>query len=275
MSTRRKRHEEPEEHDNHERWLITYADMITLLMAFFIMLFAMSQLDLAKFKEFQQGFASQVSGEDINLVAAGGTGVLDGGAGTQELDGGSGGSQELVIAEARRVIDAKAKEDLARQLERDRLLDVEHEFIRRVRRAGLADKVGFRLERRGLVVTIVSDDVLFSLGSDHLRPQGRRVLDGLATLLSDMPNDIAVEGHTDSLPISGGRFRNNWVLSTARATTVLGYLLERHGIAPARLSAAGYADQRPVRSNTTASGRAANRRVEIVILSSAAPKEGI
>ena len=263
MARRRERRHQ-EEHTNHERWLITYADMITLLMAFFIMLFTMSQLDLAKFKEFQQGFASQVSGKEINLAADGGVGVLDGSAGTQE---------EL-LAQAKEVLNAQAKEDLARKLERERLLDVEAEFVKRVHAAGLADKVGFELENRGLVVSIVSDDVLFDLGSADLRSDGRRVLNGLAGVLQDMPNDVAVEGHTDDLPISGGQYRNNWVLSTARATSVLSYLLD-HDLPASRLSAAGYADQRPVRANTSAEGRAANRRVEIVILSSTAPKEGI
>ena len=264
MSTRRKRHEEPEEHENHERWLITYADMITLLMAFFIMLFTMSQLDLAKFKEFQQGFASQVSGKDINLAADGGVGVLDGSAATQEQ----------ILQQAKKVLDTKAKEELARKMERERLLDVESEFVERVHAAGLSDNVGFKLQDRGLVVSIVSDDVLFDIGSADLRPDGRKVLNGLAGILRDMPNDVAVEGHTDNIPISGGPYRDNWVLSTARATSVLSYLLG-HDVKASRLSAAGYADQQPVRSNASIRGRAANRRVEIVILSSAAPKEGI
>ena len=265
MSARRKRSEEPEEHENHERWLITYADMITLLMAFFIMLFTMSQLDLAKFKEFQQGFASQVSNAKIDIVADGGAGVLDGSAGTQED----------LLKQAEQVLNAQAKEDLERQLDRERLLDVEKEFVERVRAAGLARKVGFRLEQRGLIVSIVSDDVLFDVGSAELRGDGQQVLDGLAGVLRDMPNHVAVEGHTDNIPISGGPYANNWVLSTARATSVLSYLLRDHSIAASRLSAAGYADQRPVSSNATPSGRATNRRVEIVILSSTAPKEGI
>ena len=264
MSARRKRHEVHEEHENHERWLITYADMITLLMAFFIMLFTMSQLDLAKFKEFQQGFQSQVQNKDINIVADGGMGVLDGG-GAQ--------SQEEIVAQAQQVLNEQAQVKLAEELEQDRLRHVEDEVTRRVARAGLAGKVGFRLERRGLVVTIVSDDVLFDLGSADLKSQGRAVLDGLAGVLADMPNHVAVEGHTDNLPISG-QYANNWVLSTARATSVLSYLLSTHDLQPSRLSAAGYADQRPLRANNNSTNRAANRRVEIVILASTAPKEG-
>ena len=264
MAARRKRSHEEEEHENHERWLITYADMITLLMAFFIMLFTMSQLDLAKFKEFQQGFASQVSNEKINLVADGGQGVLDGGM----------TAQEDLLERAEQVLNQQAKEDQARQVERDHLLEVEKEFVERVRAAGLAHKVGFRLEQRGLIVSIVSDDVLFEVGSADLRSDGRKVLDGLGGVLRDMPNHVAVEGHTDNVPISGGPYQDNWVLSTARATSVLSYLLADKAVPPSRASAAGYADQRPVRTNRSEQGRAANRRVEIVILSSNAPTEG-
>jgi chemotaxis protein MotB len=217
-----------------------------------------------QFKEFQQGFSHQVSGKEINLAAEGGAGVLDGSAGTQS---------EL-LEQAEQVLNERAQEDLARKLERDRLLDVEKEFVRRVRAAGLARKVGFRLERRGLIVSIVSDDVLFDVGSADLRGEGRRVLNGLAGILRGMTNEVAVEGHTDNVPISGGQYGDNWVLSTARATSVLSYLLDNHGIRPSRLSAAGYADQRPVQSNADAKGRSANRRVEIVIVANTAPKEG-
>ena len=262
MATKRKRHEEHEEHENHERWLITYADMITLLMAFFIMLFTMSQLDLAKFKEFSGGLQSHYSGQ-VNLAADGGAGVLDGGTQTQEE----------IVAEAEQVLNEQAKDDLARDLERNRLLDVRKEVTERVRAAGLSSKVGFRLEARGLVVTILSDDVLFELGSADLERPGQRVLDGLSGVLRDMPNHVAIEGHTDNVPISGGRYGDNWVLSTARATSVLSYLLD-HDIPASRLSAAGYAEQRPLKPNTTVSNRTVNRRVEIVILATTSSEEG-
>ena len=265
MAARRKRHDAHEEAENHERWLITYADMITLLMAFFIMLFTMSQVDLAKFKEFSGGLQTHYTGgpQEMNLAADGGQGVLDGG----------GMSQQQILAAAEQVLDKQAQADLARELERDRLVHVEEVVTRRVREAGLSGKVDFRLEARGLVVTIVSDDVLFPLGSADLQPQGRAVLRGLAGVLRRMPNHIAVEGHTDNVPVSGGPYGDNWVLSTARATSVLQHVLSL-GLPASRLSAAGYADQRPLEPNTTSSNRATNRRVEIVILATTAPKEG-
>jgi chemotaxis protein MotB len=111
----------------------------------------------------------------------------------------------------------------------------------------------------------VSDRVLFEPGQADLRAEGREVVDKLAAAIGRLPNKLAVEGHTDNVPISG-RYASNWELSTARATTVLRELLERHGISPSRLSAAGYADERPLAANDTAEGRAANRRVELVVL---------
>ncbi|HZI37458.1 MAG TPA: flagellar motor protein MotB, partial [Acidimicrobiia bacterium] len=134
---------------------------------------------------------------------------------------------------------------------------------------GLGATVKFRLESRGLVVTIVSDRVLFEPGQADLRHEGREVVDKLAAAIGRLPNKLAVEGHTDNVPISG-RYASNWELSTARATTVLRELIERHGISPSRLSAAGYADERPLGTNDTVDGRAANRRVELVVLADVA-----
>jgi len=107
--------------------------------------------------------------------------------------------------------------------------------------------------------------VLFDLGEATLRPQGARVLDAIAPVLKGLPNEMVVEGHTDNLPISDTRYASNWELSTQRATTVLRHLLE-DGLAPSRVAAAGYADQRPLTADPTAAGRARNRRVAIVIL---------
>jgi chemotaxis protein MotB len=121
------------------------------------------------------------------------------------------------------------------------------------------------------VLQIVTDQVLFDLGKADLRPEGRAVLDGLASALKEVPNDIAVEGHTDNRPISGFPFPSNWELSTARATSVLRYLVDDKGLDRKRISAAGYGEERPVVPNDTPAHQAQNRRVEIVVLRPSKP----
>ena len=261
MAARRHKHAAHEEaHENHERWLITYADMITLLMVLFIVLYAIGQTDLAKFEALKnslsEGFGSGV-GID-NVVAEGGDGVLEGAVAPVDME----------------ALEALEREEAAAEMaaaEHDRLAGAQEAIQAELAAAGLDNAVAFRLEERGLVVTIVVDNVLFDVGSAALRDGGRAVLDHLAPALGRLPNPIAVEGHTDDTPINGGgTYASNWELSTARATSVLRYLIEAHAVPADRLSAGGYADQRPVAGNDSAEGRAANRRVELVVLSTTA-----
>jgi chemotaxis protein MotB len=265
---RSKLHEEHEEHVNHERWLITYADMITLLMVLFIVLYSISQVDLAKFRRLKEGVAGGFGGPAAAGALSGGAGPLEGGGGV--FDAGLHGTEAVTSAQAAQaaLADAQARAAGARQ-QRSVLQGAQQEIQRSLDKEGLGDTVKFRLESRGLVVTIVSDKVLFDPGQADLRPEGREVVDKLAAAIGRLPNKLSVEGHTDNVPISG-RYPSNWELSTARATTVLRELLEHHGISPTRLQAAGYADERPVGSNDTAEGRSANRRVELVVLADVA-----
>jgi chemotaxis protein MotB len=265
---RSKLHEEHEEHVNHERWLITYADMITLLMVLFIVLYSISQVDLAKFRRLKEGVAGGFGGPAAAGALSGGAGPLEGGGGV--FDAGLEGTEAVTSAQAAQaaLADAQARAAGARQ-QRSVLQGAQQEIQRSLDKEGLGDTVKFRLESRGLVVTIVSDKVLFEPGQAELRVEGREVVDNLAAAIGRLPNKLSVEGHTDNVPISG-RYASNWELSTARATTVLRELIEQHGIAPARLSAAGYADERPVAGNDTPDGRGANRRVELVVLADVA-----
>ncbi|MCU1375556.1 MAG: OmpA/MotB domain protein [Actinomycetia bacterium] len=251
MSQRvRRRDHEEEAHDNEERWLLTYADMITLLMVLFIVLFSIGQLDLKKFQQLSSGLA-QSFGTAQNVALTGGTGVLDGG--DSPLD--SQTATEILQAQQQAAADAQ------RQLQ---------ETAEKVKEAlvgqGLGDKVTFRFEDRGLVLQIVTDDVLFDLGKADLRPEGRAVLDGLVPALKDVPNKLSVEGHTDNRPISGFPFASNWELSTYRATSVLRYLVEQRGLDAKRIAAAGYGEEQPLVPNDTLEHQAKNRRVEIVVL---------
>src|SRR5437764_3403645 len=261
---RSKLHEEHEEHVNHERWLITYADMITLLMVLFIVLYSISQVDLAKFRRLKQGIAGGFGGPTALAAVQGGAGALQGGGAVFDAQLTGTGTRPSAQAVEAVLADIRARTAGARR-QRSVLQGAQQELQHSLDEAGLGDTVKFRLEARGLVVTIVTDKVLFDPGQADLRPEGREVVDKIAAALGKLPNRISVEGHTDNTPISG-RYPSNWELSTARATTVLRELIERHGIDPARLQAAGYAEERPVAGNDTPEGRAANRRVELVVL---------
>ena len=260
---KRHHHEEHEEHVNHEAWVIPYADMLTLLMAMFLVLWAIGQVDVSKAKAVSTGFADEFGLSTSAGSGAGGVGVLDGVAKpdasakpqdksqkvdkTMSIAGGSGGTGVAQLTE--------------------QLTEVQSDIAADAGIAGIETSMKFRTEQRGLVVSVVAEGVLFEAGQAVLKPEGKMVLDSLAGSLVDAPNQLAVEGHTDNVPISTARFPDNWELSTARATAVLRYLTEHHGIASARLSAAGYGDQRPIDSNETGGGRARNRRVDIAVLS--------
>ncbi len=250
MSKRRHKHHE-EEHENHERWLVTYADMLTVLMALFIVMFALSVVDKAKFEKFKEG---------LNGDLGNGASLLEGGPGLQQA-----GDTPIDLQSAITALNEKQSRQQAAAQEKDDLEQARQKILASLKAKHMEDKVRFKLDERGLVVTVVTDDVLFALGSATLRPQGNAVLDAIAPALQALPNQVTVEGHTDDLPISG-RFASNWELSAERATSVLRYLLDRHRVPAKRLAAAGYADQRPLTPNISPAARSANRRVEVIVL---------
>jgi chemotaxis protein MotB len=268
MAARRKKKPVEEEHEDGERWLLTYADMITLLMVLFIVLFAIGQTDAKKFEKLHDGLA-QSFGE--STVLDGGTGLLDGSsiqaaapddsrAGAQALE-----RQRQAVLAAQSLADGAARAKAA-ALEAEAMSKIKASLAAALAKKGLAGAVQFEtVDERGLVVDIITDRVLFDLGQATLRPQGGQVLDALAPVLKQVPNGLVIEGHTDNQPISDSRFASNWELSTQRATTVLRYLLTR-GVTPSSAAAAGYADQRPLLAGNSAASRARNRRVAIVIL---------
>jgi chemotaxis protein MotB len=266
MSKRAKHHEE-EEHENHERWLVTYADMLTVLMALFLVMYAMSVVDQTK--------AEQLAGSVREYFGTGPT-LLDGGSGLLDTPSGPASTEEQLavdIQAAVAALDEKKALEKAIAEENDELAEVQRRITESLRKKGLENSVRFVIDERGLVVTIVTDEVLFDLGSATLLPAGRAVLDGIGPALVPLPNPVTVEGHTDDLPISGGRFPSNWELSAERATTVLRYILTTQKISAQRMSAAGYADQRPLVKNTKEQ-RAINRRVEVIVRATAADAGG-
>jgi chemotaxis protein MotB len=284
---RREEHEEHEEHENHEAWVIPYADMLTLLMCLFLVLFAVGNVDKQKFEKlsesFRSEFGSSSSSQVVSLGEATTSGPLSGGESLFDsvtpitaapsftvdipADIGAGIAPEPVAPVAPVVVVVEVTDEVAAQQSYDELIALQLLVRERAEARGLADAVGFRFENRGLVVTIITDEVLFDESSADLKPVGIEILELVADVLRASPNNISIEGHTDSRPISSGRYPSNWELSTARATSVLRHLTENIGFDPARLSAAGYADTRPLASNDTVEGAARNRRVEVVVTS--------
>jgi chemotaxis protein MotB len=231
---RKKKHPE---HVNHERWLVSYADFMTLLFAFFVVMFASSQVDTQKVGRFTESFSKAVG---IEVFPESGKSLLGGNSAKDAATIAGKGDQSLPIEleELRVAMEQKSKK---------------------------LELVGVQvLIRRNEIVLRLADNVVFASGTDEIQPAARAVLGRMADDLKARKVDIRVEGHTDDKPIKTARFRSNWDLSTSRATAVVADFANA-GIEPARLSAAGYGEFHPVGTNATPEGRAANRRVDIVV----------
>ena len=277
--SRRGGHEE--EHVNHERWLVSYSDMITVLMALFIVLFAISQVDQEKYVALRASLAAGFGEGAVNQQVLDGTGgVMDGMAidedqpdrgtsGIVDADAGLGlqASDPSPDAAADPTqVDASVLE--AARAEAAHLEEVRQHILSALTAEGLQEQVRFRVDERGLVLGLVADDVFFAQGSATLTPTAGRVLDLAAPTLVALQEQISVEGHANTIPISG-RYATNWELSADRATQVLRYLVERDGMPGARIQSVGYGDTRPLVQGTGEDAMTANRRVDMVILSAA------
>jgi len=260
-----------------ERWLITYADMITLLLVLFIILYSSANLDLQKFKalaeSLREGFGATARG-----AAAGQQKGSEQGASPVFSTSGGGVSPIQMFPENQTPIQIM---EFAEMLEGTGeggglKAEIERMVAEMVKQAGaevagLGAAVEVTYNERGIVITIYPDQILFDSGSARLKPGFMAILDVLAPKLKALPNSIEVDGHTDSVPISTATYPSNWELSAGRAGAVIRYL-ESRGLPSARLSASGYADTRPVGSNDTRQGRARNRRVELIVLRQAGEK---
>jgi chemotaxis protein MotB len=241
--------------ENHERWLVSYADFITLLFAFFVVMFASSQTDKARAravseaveKALEEGHTMGVSPAVAKIL--GGT-VDDKGQGNAQMKG-PGGAQKAA-KEA-------PQESLAELLPSLKKLsaDLEQEIK--------AGKLEVRLEPRGLVISL-RQSAFFPSGEDSVESDTMPIIKKLADLIGSVPNPIQIEGHTDAIPIHNARFKSNWELSSARAIAVLDVLGDKFQLDRNRFAVVGRADTTPVDSNETVEGRARNRRVDVVIV---------
>ncbi|MHB1837101.1 MAG: flagellar motor protein MotB [Solirubrobacteraceae bacterium] len=271
MAGRSGRRRRGAEHENEERWLLTYADMITLLMALFMVLFSISSVNISKYQTLQQSLKSAFSGS----ILTGGRAIIQSGSESTSAHTPATSPVPAIIPVTPNVpkpIDTSAQQiakamlaQSAAQQEQQSFLKLQQELNAYAKAHGFANEVHAVIDQRGLVVQVLTDKLLFSSGQATLEPPGLPLLIEIAHLLNvDQRHPITVEGFTDNQPIHTAQFPSNWELSTDRATTVVRFLIA-HGIAEPRLSAAGYADLHPVASNATAAGRARNRRVDIVL----------
>lgn len=232
--------------------------MITLLMALFMVMFSISSVNTAKFGDLQRALSVAFAGE----LLPGGPDIR---SQEQSADAARRPAPQSVIPSIVAQLDPEASAERARG-EEDDFERLKRQIDAYAREQGLGRQIQTTVSRRGLVVRLLTDNVLFDSGRADLKDRARPVLDRIARLLRrDFSHPIQVEGHTDNLPIRSERFPSNWELSATRATSVVRFLLARDVAAP-RIGAAGYAHRHPIATNATAAGRAKNRRVEIVLL---------
>jgi chemotaxis protein MotB len=235
---RKKKHPE---HVNHERWLVSYADFITLLFAFFVVMFAVSQVDTRKLGRFTESFENAIG----IITTPAGAGVLP-------------GEGELPEANGRRGSRANDK------AQEDQLSALQQALAEKAALGGGLS--GVKIVRRGNELVLRMDaTVLFESGADSLKEPALPLLGAIADELRTRDVTLRVEGHTDTIPITNGRYRSNWDLSAARATSVVVDLAKGGLMDPRRMAAVGYGEFQPIASNDTPEGRAQNRRVDFVV----------
>lgn len=273
-------HEEHEEHVNHERWLVSYADMLTLLFVLFVVLFSMSDINKKKFAQLaaglQEGFGSQSAAFTSRGGALDGSGnntaIMqidpganpgDGTTGTQGLNQEQQQAVEAAVKAQSRTQSQKNAEAAAKEAEN--LKKVENKISDALAKEKLLGSVKFTVDRRGLVVTIVTNEVVFDGNRADLQPGGMKILNAIAPTLAKLPNNIEVDGNTNQLKAQTTYYPSGWELSAARASTTVRYLTG-HGIAKNRLSAVGFSDTKPLISPSDPRSITMNRRVDVVVL---------
>lgn len=220
-------------------WMTTFSDLMSLLLTFFILLYSFSELDAIKFRNVASALQSVLLGQTNNTIF-----------------------EEEMPAEnpVPLPVPTPDQQELSNQI-----MEVYEKVKSFVEEQGLSAQVSVKPESRGVVIDI-KENVLFDLGKADIKPDSKLILDKLVTLFDEVDKEVVIEGHTDNLPINTYQFPTNWELSTTRAVNVLRYFVEVNGADPTRISATGYGEYRPLMPNDTEAGRAANRRVNILLL---------
>ncbi len=216
----------PEPQDNPDRWVISYADFITLLFAFFTTMYAISHVDMGKLEKFtgsmKEAFRAQKTTQHITPIE-----------GIKPI-----GQEGFQIEKDLRAV---------------------------IQESGKIEGIKITVEEEGVRLSF-SDTIIFESGSAEIKEEIKPLLRSVLTVIKKTTNPVVIEGHTDNIPVRGSRYNSNWELSAARATSVLMFLLSDGSLDPSRFSVAGYGEYRPVAPNTTPEGRAKNRRVDIIFV---------
>ncbi len=263
-SPRGRRKPHAEEHVNHERWMVTYADMLTLLLVLFIVLYAISSVNTTKFIQLKSSLSSAF-GNGPSPVINGGNGPIDGSTASQPTSKNSADTQLQQINQ-QLALASNADADAAKR-EVDQFKKIEQAIQASLHQHGLDGTAQFNIDERGLVVTLVTDELVFAGNSAVLESEGSVILSAVIPPLRKIDNQIQVDGHTNQLLTSTAPYPSGWELSSARASSVVRYLVEHGSISATRLSAAGYSDQRPLLPASDPRSITRNRRVDIVVLS--------
>ncbi len=247
-------------HENHERWLVSYADFITLLFAFFVVMFASTQSDKNKAKEISESVREALEhGQFSDAIST----VL-------------GRGRHEAVKELKGADRVDRSDNLSPPPGPSKTHPADLTQSMQALRIGLAEelkdsRISLHMEGRGLVVSL-RESTFFASGDDAVAPVSLPILAKVAGVVRNLPNQIRLEGYTDSIPIHNSRFHSNWDLSAARAIAVMELLCDRFQIPAWRLAIAGYAENAPVDTNDTQEGRARNRRVDLVVLSAEGEK---
>ncbi len=229
--SKKKRHK-PHEEEGGEAWLLPYSDLMTLLLAVFIVLFAVSQVDVEKAQAMSDQFSESMMTEGYNLSHM----------------------QEQMEAPAKPVSEADQMEALKAELDA------------KLKSENMTASVKTSIDKRGLVISL-NNAVFFDPGSAEIKPELRDTLLEIGEMITVMDNFIRIEGHTDNVPMNSSTYPSNWDLSTARAANVVRLFYNNTNAAPERLIAVGYGEYRPIADNSTEEGRSKNRRIDIILLS--------
>lgn len=252
--SKKTRHEEHEEHAD-ESWLLPYSDLMTLLVALFIVMYSMSATDAKKFQEMSDAFSS---------VLNGGSGVLEERAAMPSRN-----QQDLGKNDDELNVSKKTEEEemaKLRQQEQEDLEKLKKQFDQYINQNGLTDLLSTKLNQSQLMITI-SDNALFASGQAIVKDDSRQLAKSISTMLQQFPDyEVVVQGHTDNIPISNSEYSSNWDLSADRALQFMKILLLNTNLNPRKFSAIGYGEYHPISDNTTAVGRSKNRRVEVSII---------